>query len=119
MRLHRALAEAITSEFREARRKLAAGDSLQAFAHLERAHVLGQRNTAAHVRAHWAMLHYALRHSSARDVLGQFGRLLGAALFTWLWVPEGNTGGTNIGAFEKLPIPPELRRLISPDGPPE
>jgi Protein of unknown function (DUF3703) len=59
------------------------------------------------------------RYGSARDVLGQFGRLFGAALFTWAWVPEGNTGGTNIGAFEKLPIPPELRRLISPDAPPE
>lgn len=73
MRLHRALAEAIEAEFCEATRKLAAGDALHAFTHLERAH--------------------------------------------WTWAPEGNTGGTNIGAFEKLPVPPELRRLISPAGP--
>lgn len=116
MKLHRALTEAIDSEFCEARRKLAAGDALRAFTHLERAHVLGQKHTAVHVRAHWAMLHYAWQYGGPKDVLGQVGRLLGATLFTWLWVPEGNTGGTNIGAFEKLPIPPELRNLIAPDG---
>jgi hypothetical protein len=112
--MHRILAEAIETEFAEARRLQAAGDAARAFPHLERAHVLGQKSTRAHVRAHWSMLAHARRFGSARDVAGQIGRLLGAALFTWLWVPEGNTGGTNIGAFEKMPIPPELQRLISP-----
>ena len=114
--MHRALVEAIEVEFSEATRKLTAGDALHAFAHLERAHVLGQKHTQAHVRAHWAMLRYAWRYGSTRDVVGQVGRLTGAALFTWAWVPEGNTGGTNIGAFKKLPIAPELWRLISPPG---
>ena len=115
--MHPALADAIETEFREAGRKLLAGDALQAFTHLERAHVLGQRRTRAHVRAHWAMLRYAWQYGDARDVVGQVGRLLGATLVTWAWVPEGNTGGTNVGAFEELPIPPELGRLISPPGP--
>jgi hypothetical protein len=116
MKLHRALTEAINAEFLEARQKLAAGDALHAFTHLERAHVLGQKHTSVHVRAHWAMLCYAWQYGGPNDVVGQIGRLLGASLFTWLWVPEGNTGGTNIGAFEKLPISPELRDLIAPDG---
>lgn len=117
--MHRALAEAIAAEFGEAGRKLTAGDALHAFTHLERAHVLGQKHTRAHVRAHWAMLRYAWQYGDTRDVIGQLGRLTAATLFTWAWVPEGNTGGTNIGAFEKLPIPPELWRLISPPGPQE
>jgi hypothetical protein len=117
MKLNRVLAEAIESEFGEAGRKLAAGDALHAFTHLERAHVLGQKHTRAHIRAHWAMLRYAWHYGKARDVVGQVGRIIGAALWTWAWVPEGNTGGTNIGAFEKLPIPPELWRLISPPAP--
>ncbi len=115
--MHRALTEAIAVAFREAERKLTAGDALHAFTHLERAHVLGQKHTRAHVRAHWAMLRYASRYGSTRDVVGQAGRLLGAALLTWAWVPEGNTGGTNIGAFKRLPIPPDLSRLIAPPGP--
>lgn len=114
MKPHRALTEAIESEFREANRKLAAGDALHAFTHLERAHVLGQEHTRAQVRAHWAMLRYAQQFGSARDVVGQVGRLIGAALFTSAWVPEGNIGGTNIGAFERLTIPPDLQQLISP-----
>jgi hypothetical protein len=113
--MHRALAEAVEGELAAARRLPAAGDSAGAFSRLERAHVLGQKSTRAHVRAHWAMLAHARRFGSARDVAGQVGRLLGATLFTWLWVPEGNTGGTNVGAFERMPIPPELQRLITPD----
>lgn len=111
--MHRALVEAIEVEFGRAAGKLAAGDALHAFSHLERAHVLGQKHTPSHVRAHWAMLKYAWRYGAARDTLGQIGRLIGAALFTWAWVPEGNTGGTNIGAFQKLPVPHELQNIIS------
>lgn len=88
------------------------GDLLGAFSHLERAHVLGQKSTRPHVRAHWAMLKFGWRARDLRHVAGQLARLAGAALFTWLWVPEGNTGGTNVGAFERMPISPELRRLI-------
>ncbi|MGH8224436.1 MAG: DUF3703 domain-containing protein [Woeseiaceae bacterium] len=119
MKIHRALAEAIEAEFDEARCKLTAGNTLHSFAHLERAHVLGQKHTRTHIRAHWMMLRYSRQYGGVRDFLGQVGRLLGAALFTWAWVPEGNTGGTNIGALEKRPIPPELRRLISPTSPQE
>jgi hypothetical protein len=36
-----------------------------AFAHLERAHVLGQRATVEHVRVHWRMFRFALRNRFA------------------------------------------------------
>jgi hypothetical protein len=117
MTLHRALAEAIEAEFSEAGCKLMAGGALRAFTHLERAHVLGHKHTRTYVRAHRVMLRYAWQYGGTRDIVGQIGRLLSAALFAWAWGPEGNTGGTNIGAFEKLPNPPELWRLISPPGP--
>ncbi len=109
------LRDAYELEMREAARLLAANDPLASFARLERAHVLGQRNTAAHVRAHWAMLRHAWRHRNFRDVRGQIGRILGAALFTWLWVPDGNTGGANVSAFKRMDISPELRRLLEED----
>ena len=111
--MHRRLAEAVDGEYFQYARKLALGDPLQAFSHLERAHVLSQKHTSSHVRVHWAMLEYARQYGSTRDILGQIGRFVGAALFTWAWVPEGNTGGTNIGAFERLPVPQELQEIIS------
>lgn len=107
-----ALREAYELELREAARLSAAKEFGAAFSHLERAHVLGQRNTLAHVRAHWAMLILATRRRDLREVRGQIGRIIGAALFTWLWVPDGNTGGANVSAFKRMEIASDLRRLL-------
>lgn len=90
-----------------------AGASLAAFRHLERAHVLGQRSTAQHVRVHMQMLIWGLRHHNPREVIGQMTRLVGAATKTWVGlVPEGNTGGANVSAFKPMPIPDDLADLI-------
>ena len=89
------------------------GWSQAAFRHLERAHVLGQADTLAHVRVHWTMLRWGLRHNAAREVWGQTWRTLGAALKTWVgWVPMGNTGGANVNGFKPMPVPADLQRLI-------
>ncbi len=83
-----------------------------AFGHLERAHVLGQASTVEHVRVHWAMLRWALRHLDVREALGQAWRIVGATSKTWLWVPVGNTGGANVSGFKQMPVPADLQRLI-------
>jgi hypothetical protein len=83
-----------------------------AFAHLERAHVLGQASTFEHLRVHWAMLRWALRGCHVREVLGQAWRIVGAASKTWLWVPTGNTGGANVSGFKPMTVPADLQRLI-------
>jgi hypothetical protein len=84
-----------------------------AFRRLERAHVLGQAATIEHVRVHWRMLLWALRHRQAREAAGQLGRLAAAAVMTGFgWLPEGNTGGADVSAFRPMPIPPDLQHLI-------
>ena len=110
--MHPALREAIEAAFRAADERAAAGDAAGAFAALERAHVLGQRHTPTHLRAHYRMLRHGIARRDAREVAGQLLRLAGAALLTWAWVPEGNTGGANVSAFLRMEIPDELRRLI-------
>jgi hypothetical protein len=107
-----ALRNAYDSEIREAGRFASTGAYEAAFAHLERAHVLGQRDTRAHVRAHWAMFSLAWRRRNFVELRGQAGRIVGAALFTWIWVPDGNTGGANVSALKRMEIPPDLRRLL-------
>ena len=87
----------------------AQGEADQAFGHLERAHVLGQAATREHARVHWAMLRWALRNGEAA---GQVCRIAAATLKTWLWVPTGNTGGAGVGVFRRMPVPPDLQRLI-------
>jgi hypothetical protein len=90
----------------------AKGEADQAFGHLERAHVLGQAATREHIRVHWAMLRWALRKGEAAEVAGQICRIAAATSKTWLWVPTGNTGGASVGAFRRMPVPPDLQRLI-------
>ena len=89
------------------------GQSTRGFGHLERAHVLGQGATVEHVRVHWAMLRWGLRHGASRETLGQAWRIAGALLKTWAgWVPTGNTGGANVSGFKPMPVPADLQRLI-------
>ena len=90
----------------------AEGDAHLAFAHLERAHVLGQAATLEHTRVHWRMLRWALRNGKAAETIGQACRITAAAFKTWLWVPRGNTGGAGVGPFKRMPVPPDLQHLI-------
>ena len=88
-------------------------DAAREFAHLERAHVLGQASTREHVRVHWRMLKWAWRHRDAREFFGQTFRIAGAATKTFVgFVPEGNTGGANVSPVRPMPIDPELAAII-------
>lgn len=91
----------------------ARGEPVSAFAHLERAHILGQQSTVHHVRVHWAMFRWALRQNVAGEAAGQVWRMVAAALKTWLgWLPAGNTGGANVSGFAPMPVPADLQQLI-------
>jgi hypothetical protein len=92
---------------------LADGDARRAFMHLERAHVLGQAATVEHVRVHWHMLRWALRHRDTGEAIGQLWRVIGAALLTGIgWVPQGNTGGSNVSGVRRMPVPGDLQRVL-------
>lgn len=84
-----------------------------AFGHLERAHVLGQARVLPHVRSHWLMLVVAAARRDAGGVVGQAVRIvlgtLGSAIGK---VPTGNTGGTNVSMFERMPIAPDLSAIM-------
>ncbi len=101
---------------RELERAIAAerqGDPSLGFHHLECAHVLGQSVTREHVRTHWAMLLWGVRRRHFREVAGQALRIVGAATTTGFGlVPSGNTGGSNVSPFRRLPIPLELQTII-------
>lgn len=95
-----------------AREALAAGRFEVCFGHLERAHVLSQRMTFRHTRVHGLMLLAGWRRRDWREVVGQVPRLLASLLFSWLWVPTGNSGRARVSAFEPMPVPEHLRHLV-------
>ena len=97
----------------DASRCHAAGDAAAAFAWLERAHVLGQREFAAHWTVHWRMLRVAAALRDGRELRGQLIRLALTPLGHLSGrLPAGNTGRSNVSAFAPMPIPPELRSLL-------
>lgn len=103
----------IVSELRAARAAEAQGQPAAAFHHLERAHVLALASTADHIRVHWEMFRWGVRHRSAREAVGQVFRIGAAALFTAFGLsPYGNTGGANVSAFKPMPVAPELEALL-------
>ncbi|KFI07648.1 DUF3703 domain-containing protein [Massilia sp. BSC265] len=105
--------QAFDAEMAAAGRLYRDGLLIQAFRHLETAHVLGQRQLVPHVLAHYWMLKIGLKRRSVPEVWGQLVRIVLGALGSAVGiVPTGNTGGTDIGMFKRLPIAPAIRRLI-------
>lgn len=109
------VAEAFAGEWAAAQAALASGDWARAVHHLERAHILGQRRTGPHVRSHVGMLALAWQRRDAGEVLGQLVRIVAAALFSRVWVPEGNTGGTDVSTVQPMLVPADLRAILEAD----
>ena len=84
----------------------------KALYHLERAHVLSQSVAFAHANVHWWMLKIGWKRRDAIEVRGQVVRIIGALLFSRIWVPRGNTGGAHVHPFRSMPIPEEFRTLL-------
>lgn len=104
---------AFDREISLARQLIASGDLERAFGHLERAHVLGQMFVGPHSQAHWLMLRLELRRRRPGAAFGQVVRLVLGVIGSGVGVvPVGNTGGTDISMFKRLPIAPDLQELI-------
>lgn len=109
------LRAAFEQAMQAARRHFQRNELAAAFAQLERAHILGQRDTVAHVRSHAWMLRVGLRRGEAREWRGQITRMLAALLFSRIWVPAGNTGGANVSPLRPMSVPAELQALLDAD----
>jgi hypothetical protein len=107
-----AIRSAYETELRAASIATTGGEVEVAFHHLERAHILSQRYTSAHVHVHWLMLRLGASMGAWREVIGQSTRIVAAAMFSRIWVPIGNTGRANVSAIEPMEVPDDLRSLL-------
>lgn len=111
---------AFAAEIAQAEALVAAGALAAALGHLERAHVIGQEYVLPHVQSHWLMLKLEVRRhrplaaagQAIRIILGGFGSAIGV-------VPTGNTGGSDVNMFKRMPIAQELQQVIEGKEPPE
>jgi hypothetical protein len=114
--MHIALRQAYEREMAAAIEQYRGHHLDKAFFHLERAHILGQSFTIPHARAHWEMLKIGWSRWDITEITGQIARILGSLLFTWVWVPVGNTGGAHAPPFTPMPIPEEFQELLKKSG---
>ncbi|HSI89327.1 MAG TPA: DUF3703 domain-containing protein [Pyrinomonadaceae bacterium] len=113
MGISKAARRHIDLEIGKAIELLESGAPEEAFQHLERAHVLGQADTAVHTRVHWLMLKAGIRRGDLGEVWGQVIRIIGAATKTPLGIyPKGNTGGANVYFFKPMPIAGDLQAIL-------
>jgi pimeloyl-ACP methyl ester carboxylesterase len=109
-------ASSVQTELEAAKNLEKRGDSVAAFRHLERAHILGQNSTRQHLRVHWRMLLWGIKQRNVREIAGQLFRMAGAATKTAFGlVPQGNTGGANVSPFRSMPVPEDLAVLLAKD----
>ena len=83
------------------------------FHHLERAHILGQSYIIPHTKSHWWMLKIGIKKRNVKEVFGQVTRMIASVLFSKIWVPLGNTGGANVNPIKLMPIPEDLKKILS------
>lgn len=108
------------NEIAQAKTFIASGNLEAGFSHLERAHVIGQEYVIPHITSHWLMFQVELRRRRPAAVLGQLIRIVLGALGSAVGaVPIGNTGGTNISMFKRMPIDTELQHAIDGRAPGE
>lgn len=89
------------------------GNLIQAWYHLERAHIIGQSYPLEHSYAHWLMLKFGFRIKDLKEILGQIPRLLVGGVKSFVGkIPVGNTGGANVRPLRPMPIPEDIQALF-------
>ena len=92
---------------------LNSGDLKASFHHFENAHILGQQHLWRHTLSHYWMFIFGIKTKNTKETIGQVFRIIASLLFTLIWVPKGNTGGTNISPIKPIPIRKELLKYFS------
>jgi hypothetical protein len=87
------LMRAYKTEMEQGYARLASLDLDAAFQHFERAHILGQRRTWLHVRAHAAMLKVGWLRSDVREIAAQLSRVVAASVGSRLTRDDSSESG--------------------------
>ena len=117
MNLHTTLPKSLhpyfQSELEEYTEAYKIGNLSKAWAHLERAHIIGQRYPFAHTSVHWKMLQFGFRIKSGKEVIGQIPRLLVGGVKSFVGtVPVGNPGGANVPPMKPFPIAADIQEIF-------
>lgn len=109
------LREHFNAELEKAKTAIVAQDFETAWTALQRAHILGQRDTIAHTIAHWNMLKLAWEQRDFREVMGQLMPVLLAIPLTFLYgqVRSLRGGKSNVSDSEQMAIPEDIQQILN------
>lgn len=121
MKLYTTLPKSLMPFFQEelslSQDKVSAEDYTEAWKHLERAHIIGQRYPFAHTYVHWKMLQFGFRIKSGKEIIGQVPRLIFGGVKSFIGtVPVGNPGGANVPPLKPFPIQEDLLGIFNKAG---
>jgi len=101
------------TELEEYRTEYSSGNLENAWNHLERAHIIGQKYPYAHTLVHWKMLHFGFKIKSRKEIFGQIPRLIFGGVKSFVGkVPTGNPGGANVPPLKPFPIEKGLQDIF-------
>ena len=84
-----------------------------AWKHLERAHIIGQKYPIAHTFVHWKMLQFGFKIKNGKEIFGQIPRLIFGGVKSCVGkIPVGNPGGANVPPLKPFPIEKELQDIF-------
>ena len=99
-------------QLNQGKKELLKNDFKTSFYHFENAHILGQKHIVRHTISHYYMLVYGVKTNNFKEIIGQVLRIIASLLFTCIWVPRGNSGGSNISSIKIMPIRKELKKYL-------
>ena len=89
------------------------GNLKNAWNHLERAHIIGQKYPYAHSFVHWKMLQFGFRIKDKKEIIGQIPRLIFGGVKSFVGkIPLGNPGGANVPPLKPFPIVKEIEDIL-------
>ncbi len=89
----------------------------EAWNHLERAHIIGQKYPFEHSLVHWKMLQFGFKIKNTKEVVGQIPRLIFGGIKSFVGkIPVGNPGGANVPPLKPFPIAEDLQIIFKKAG---
>lgn len=105
------------SELEKYRIEYSHGNLRNAWNHLERAHIIGQKYPYAHTYVHWKMLQFGCKTKNRKEIIGQIPRLVFGGVKSFVGkIPVGNSGGANVPPLKPFPIKKELQDIFTKAG---
>jgi len=100
-------------ELEKYRTESISGNLKNAWNHLERAHIIGQKYPYAHTLVHWKMLKFGFKIKNRKEIFGQIPRLIFGGIKSFVGkIPIGNPGGANVPPLKSFPIEKELQDVF-------